>query len=104
MDEPTYIVCSPATSPAHVKGSVERWCTICAVAVWMAPSSVKFHAGSDASPVCIECARRLAKFETTASIEPVPGSDAEWEVAMTPAEHLAALRAAASRILPPDRR
>lgn len=103
-DEPTYIVCSPTTSPAYARDSVERWCSICAAAIWMAPASVKFHAESDASPICIECARGLAEIETeTPSIEPVPGSDAERGAVMTPAEQMAALRAAATQILPPGR-
>lgn len=102
MDEPTYIVCALTTSPVYAEGSVERWCSICAVAVWMSRSSVKFHAESDASPICVDCARGLAAIETeTPSFDVVPGSDNEPGAEMTPAERAAALRAARAMIRPP---
>lgn len=86
MDGPSYIVCNPTTSPAYAEGAVERWCTICGDTVWMAPSSVKFHAESDAVPICIECASGLAQLESIATIEPVPGSDAEVEATLRRAD------------------
>ncbi len=101
---PDYIVCAPTTSPAYAEGSVERWCSICAAAVWMARSSVKFHAESDASPICVDCARGLAEAETEPpSVAQVPGSDTEPGAEMTPAERAAALRAATAMIWPPGR-